>query len=123
MTIQVVTQGHARAAVVESDAVALATVQDALDCIADANHLHDCNCVIFPKEAVDASFFELRSGLAGEVLQKFTNYGMRAAFIGNFSEYESRALRDFIRESNRVGKVLFVPTVEEALARFAETDR
>jgi hypothetical protein len=55
--------------------------------------------------------------MAGEILQKFSNYRMRLAIVGDFSEYKSKSLRDFIRESNRTGTINFVGTIDEALLR------
>lgn len=118
MKMRVLQRGNLRAAVVESDTAVLSTPQDALDLLADANHLYGCDILILPKGVVDEAFFDLRSGLAGEMLQKFTNYGMRIALTGDFSGYGSRALRDFIRESNQVGNVLFVATADAAMERF-----
>ena len=54
--------------------------------------------------------------VAGEVLQKFVNYKMRLAIVGDFSHYTSKPLRDFICESNKGSQVGFWPTEEEALA-------
>lgn len=70
--------------------------------------------LLIPKEAVAAEFFDLKTGIAGEALQKFANYRVSVAFFGDFSGVTSKALKDFIRESNRGGGVLFVATAEEA---------
>lgn len=64
--------------------------------------------LVVDKEQLDPSFFDLRTGLAGEVLQKLTTYRIRLAILGDFTDYTSQALRDFIRESNRQGNILFV---------------
>ena len=68
---------------------------------------------------LSAEFFDLRTGLAGEVLQKFSNYRMQLAIVGDFSHLKSRSWRDFIRESNRGRTVSFLPTLEEALSLLA----
>lgn len=73
--------------------------------------------VIIHEQNLDPSFFDLRSGLAGEVLQKVVNYRLRLGIIGDFSKYESKALRDFIFESNKSSTIVFVPSVEEALVK------
>ena len=64
-------------------------------------------------------FFILSSGLAGEVLQKFVNYGMKVAIVGDYSRYTSKPLQDFIRESNRGKTVFFVSSESEALEKLA----
>jgi hypothetical protein len=78
----------------------------------------DCGAssLALDRDALDPEFFELRSGLAGEILQKVSNYRTRLAILGDFSAVDSRALRDFIYESNRAGQVVFAPSLEAALA-------
>ncbi len=51
-------------------------------------------------------FFILSTGFAGEMLQKYINYGGRIAIYGDFSNYTSKPLHDFIYESNK-GKDVF----------------
>ena len=93
------------------------TPRDALDLIATARHVHGCGKLILPKACLPVHFFDLKTGLAGEMLQKFTNYRCPVAVVGDFSAYTSTALRDFIRESNRGGAVLFLPDEATAAAR------
>ena len=64
---------------------------------------------------VTEKFFDLKSGLAGEVLQKVSTYRKRLILIGDFSNVESKSLRDFIFESNRTGQVVFVPSLERGI--------
>ena len=60
-------------------------------------------------------FFILSTGLAGDILQKYVNYGGRIAIYGDFSHYTSKPLKDFIYESNRGKDVFFVKTEAEAI--------
>ena len=53
--------------------------------------------------------------MAGEILQKFSNYRFPLVLIGDFSEFPSQSLQDFTRESNKGRQVNFVPTLPEAL--------
>ena len=55
------------------------------------------------------------SGLAGEILQKYVNYGGRIAIYGDFSQYTGKPLKDFIYESNKGHDVFFASTEEEAI--------
>ena len=91
--------------------------QDALDVMADANTRGATSQILY-KEDIDPAFFDLKTGLAGEILQKYSNYRNRLAIIGDFSRYKSRALKDFIYESNRGGTVFFMPDLESALEKF-----
>jgi len=103
-------------AVLTSEGVAISTGQDALDLIGNSGYL-GAERVVLQKAHLHPSFFDLKSGLAGEVLQKFSNYRMQLAIVGDFSHYTSQSLQDFIQESNRQGRVHFVGTLDEALAK------
>ena len=92
--------------------------EDILDLLANVGY-HNCDNLIIHSECLPADFFELKSGMAGEILQKFSNYRMKLAIVGEFSAVKSKSLRDFIRESNTRGVISFVPTVEEALSRLS----
>lgn len=61
-------------------------------------------------------FLKLSTRLAGEAIQKFVNYGIPLAILGDISQpaAESSALRDFIYEANRGKAVWFLPD-EDAL--------
>ena len=58
--------------------------------------------------------------MAGEILQKFINYRVKAAIYGDYSRYTSKPLRDFIYESNRGKDFFFVSSEEEAVRRLLE---
>lgn len=73
--------------------------------------------LVILKENLAETFFDLRSGLAGEILQKVVNYRLRLGLVGDYSGYESKALRDFIYESNKSNRIVFVDTIDEALKR------
>ena len=93
----------------------LSTESDALDIIGNTG---DCDAIILWKENFREEFFDLRTGIAGAVLEKFIQYDKSIAIIGDFSGYASKSLADFIRESNRTGRIRFVRTAEEALRGF-----
>lgn len=48
--------------------------------------------------------------MLGTVTQKFSNYGVRLAIIGDVSDKiaASNALRDYVCEANKGGRILFV---------------
>ncbi|HEX2969733.1 MAG TPA: DUF4180 domain-containing protein [Bacteroidales bacterium] len=87
-----------------------------LDLMADARY-NGSDRMIFHSKDLNPGFFELKTGIAGEILQKFSNYRMKLSIVGDFSEIKSKSLNDFIRESNRTGIITFVATMEEALER------
>ena len=81
---------------------------------------HNSTAIIIRKENITDSFFDLSTGFAGDILQKFSNYNVRLAIIGDYSSVKSKALNDFIRESNRRRDILFVSSVEEAVIIFSK---
>jgi hypothetical protein len=92
----------------------ITSADDMLDIMGDAGS-QGCSRIIIHSESFSRDFFDLRSGIAGEILQKFSNYRMRLAIIGDFSRLASKSWRDFIRESNRGRTVCFLSSVEDAL--------
>ena len=95
------------------DGPPIASTQDALDVIGSAFSRADV--VAIPAGRFDRSFFALRSGLAGEIMQKFVNYRVRLAIVGDISANvaASTALRDLVTESNRGRHVWFVTDLDE----------
>ncbi len=94
----------------------ISTAQDILDIMASSRYQCDCIGLILYKESLDESFFDLKTGLAGEILQKFSNYRFKLAIIGDFSNYTSKSLRDFIYECNKGNLVSFKNDLDSALS-------
>ncbi len=102
-------------AVVSADEVVIGSVRDALDLMLTVQYDHSCTAVVVDKRNLDERFFDLKTGLAGEITQKFANYGVRLGIVGDFDGYSSQSLKAFIRESNRHNLVVFKSTEHEAL--------
>ena len=77
--------------------------------------------IVVPAGRLDAAFFQLRSGFAGELLQKAANYGLKFAVIGDVSAHvaASDAFRDFVTESNRGRSIFFSADLEVLAERLA----
>jgi hypothetical protein len=75
--------------------------------------------VIAPKAAICEDFFKLSTGVAGEVSQKFVNYGFHVVIVGDFSDYTSKPLHDYIYECNNRRHINFVSTEAEAIKRLS----
>ena len=75
--------------------------------------------LVLPTARLGQRFFDLRSGVAGAVIQKFVTYRLRLAIVGDISAelVASAALRDFVRESNDGARVWFVPDLPALEAR------
>ena len=107
-------------AIVREPGVLITSGPSAVELLATVRYETGCSAIVLFKEQLDESFFRLSTGLAGEVLQKFVNYQVKLAIVGDFSGYTSKPLRDFIYESNQGNGVFFVPTREEAIRRLTE---
>lgn len=95
--------------------VLLADVSSALDLMMSVKYQTGCSRIAVNKGAVGEDFFILSTRLAGEVLQKFINYGVKLAIFGDFSGYTSKPLHDFIYESNKGKDVFFAATEQKAI--------
>lgn len=96
------------------DGPPLGSDRDAVDLIAKAIE-HGAEVVLVPAARLTDDFFNLRTRVAGEFVQKFVNYRLRLAILGDISAYlaTSSALRDFVAETNRGNQLWFVATTEE----------
>ncbi|MDZ5443682.1 DUF4180 domain-containing protein [Micromonospora sp. 4G57] len=97
----------------------VATVADALDLIGAA--FLGAEVVAVPASRLDPDFFALDTRFAGEIMQKFVNYRLRLAVVGDISRHlaASAALRALVHESNRAEHVWFVPDLDALDARLA----
>ncbi len=117
MTLQQFEKNGKHCVLVHSNTLVITDAQSALDVLMQAKYDIGTKNIAISKTLIAEDFFILRTGLAGEVLQKFVNYGGRIAIYGDFSHYTSKPLHDFIYESNKGRDVFFVATKEEALDR------
>jgi hypothetical protein len=76
--------------------------------------------IILYEKTIIPDFFDLKSGIAGEILQKFSNYRIRLAIVGDFSKYQSKSLNDFIYESNKGKQINFVSSLTDAIERLSQ---
>ena len=102
-----------------SNEVIIKNAQDGLDLLGNL-YYQSFDKIIVHQVNITPDFFELKTGIAGEILQKFSNYRVRLAIVGDFDLYQSKSLKDFIVESNKGKQINFVNTVSEALARLSK---
>ncbi|MCQ1531336.1 DUF4180 domain-containing protein [Lutispora saccharofermentans] len=119
MEIRTIKENNTEIAVISSSEILITDVQSALDLIATVNYETGCDRMILNKAALCEDFFQLRTKLAGEILQKFINYHMKIAIVGDFSGYTSKSLKDFIYESNKGNDIFFLPGEKEAVEKLS----
>jgi hypothetical protein len=112
--VEIITRNGKNVAVIDA-AERIENAQGALDLMVSARYQGDSGLIAVYKESLSEEFFDLKTGFAGEVLQKFSNYRVHLAVVGDFSAYKSKALRDFIYECNKGNLVFFKNSMEEAL--------
>lgn len=106
---------------VESDEPVITDAQSATDLLMSAQYDVGSKDIVIPKQLIAEDFFVLSTGLAGEVLQKYVNYGGRMAIYGDYSHYTSKPLKDFMYESNKGRDFFFISTRDEAVAALAKS--
>lgn len=108
MDIEKIVKDGTTCAVVRSDEIAITDPQSALDLLMTAKYDLGTKDIVIGKELIKEEPFRLSSGLAGDILQKYINYG-------DYSHYTSKPLHDFIYESNQGHDVFFAATEDEAV--------
>ncbi|SIT88112.1 DUF4180 domain-containing protein [Pontibacter indicus] len=107
-----------KVAEVISENPVISSTEDGLDLLGNLYYQGFDKIIIHAKNVTPA-FFDLKNGMAGEILQKFSNYRVRLAIVDNFSKYSGKRVSEFISESNRNRQVNFVATQAEALNALA----
>ena len=119
LTIEKVVRNNIVCAVIHSEDKIITDTSSALDLLMSAKYEAGTKNIAISKSLISDDFFILSSGFAGEMLQKYINYGGRIAIYGDYSCYTSKPLHDFIYESNKGSDVFFVTTLDEAVGRLA----
>lgn len=94
-------------------------VEDGIDLLGNLYYQGFDRIIIYEKN-ITPVFFDLKTGIAGEILQKFSNYRVQLAIVGDFTKYNSKSLNNFIYESNKGRLINFVSTLSEALGVLSE---
>lgn len=114
MKISVHKENNSNIAYLDGNEIIIHEVQDGVDLVGNL-YFESIHKVILFEYQITPDFFELRSGIAGEILQKFSTYNIKLAIVGDFDKYQSKSLNDFIFESNKRKHILFVSTFEEGI--------
>lgn len=100
------------------DGAPITTVASLLGDIISTGATH----VAIPTSRLPATFFDLRTRIAGNLIQTFVNYRIPVAIIGDISPHttSSEPLAAWVRESNRRRDLWFVPDLNSLARRLSE---
>lgn len=98
-----------------SDGIEIRNSQDAVDLMGNCSY-QGTTKIIIRERNLTPDFFELRTGIAGEILQKFSTYNVQLAIIGDFEKYPGKSLQNFIYESNKYKRINFVSSLKDAIS-------
>lgn len=107
-----------KVAEVISESMVIANPEDGLDLLGTL-YFQGFDKILLHEKNITPDFFDLKTGIAGEILQKFSTYRVRLAIIGDFRAYQSKSFKDFMLESNRLGQINFVESLAEAIEKLS----
>lgn len=99
----------------KDESIVISDEQSFLDVFMTISYETGENRFVINKSNLTEEFFDLSNKIAGDILQKVINYKMKLAIIGDYSKYESKALKDFMYECNHGNDIFFVDNEYNAL--------
>lgn len=105
---------NTKVAEIITDKVILRSTEDGLDLLGNL-YYQGFDKIIIHEKNITPGFFDLKTKIAGEVLQKFAQYQMPLIIVGDFSKYKSKSLNDFIFESNKSQQINFIKDLSNIL--------
>ena len=97
-----------------SDSIEINNAEDGIDLMGNL-YYQGFESIVLHEQNITPDFFDLKTRIAGEILQKFSTYRVRLAIVGDFSKLTSKSFNDFMYESNKARHVNFVYSTSEAL--------
>ena len=73
------------------------------------------DALLLDQEALTPEFFDLSSGVAGNLVQRLQNYGIRMAAVVPSTAAHSHAFQEFAMEANTGSRFRFFPTRADAM--------
>lgn len=113
--------GGARVLVLDANGGPVMTDRDASDLVGLAMEA-GATWLAVPVPRLGPAFFDLSTRIAGETIQKLVNYRISLAVVGDLSAEiaASKALHDFVYESNKGRHVWFVADLAELERRLSD---
>lgn len=113
--IKIIENNEKKIAIINSTEIIINDEGSALDLAMSIQYEHNCSRIIINKEAMKEDFFKLSTRLAGDIIQKYVTYRITLAIVGDYSEYTSKPLKDFMYESNHGKDLYFVDNIEAGI--------
>lgn len=98
---------NAKIAEIIAAGVVLSSTEDALELLGDLCY-QGYDKIIIHEKNIAPGFFDLKTMIAGDILQKFAQYQMPLTIVGDFTKYKSKSLNQFIFETNKGKQINFV---------------
>lgn len=114
MIIETHNIGNVKVAEIIADKIILTSTEDGLELLGNL-YYQGFDKIIIHEKNITPEFFDLKTKIAGNILQKFAQYQMPLIIVGDFSKYKSKSLNDFIFESNKGSQVNFVSDLSRVL--------
>ncbi len=105
---------NTKVAEIITDKTILRSTEDGLDLLGNL-YYQGFDKIIIHKKNITPDFFDLKTKIAGDILQKFVQYQMPLIIVGDFSEYNSKSLNDFIFECNKSKQINFMKDLSNIL--------
>ncbi|MES2828688.1 MAG: DUF4180 domain-containing protein [Bacteroidota bacterium] len=116
MNIEVHGEGAGKIVEVVDEVRLINNAEEGLQILVDL-YYQDFDKVILHEHHFTPDFFNLKTGLAGEILQKYSNFKVQLCIVGDFSKYDAPSIKSFIYESNNGTRVNFLPTLVAAIEK------
>jgi PadR family transcriptional regulator AphA len=72
------------------------------------------NLIMLDEAHLPQAFFELKTGLAGMILQLFATYHVKAAIVADLDNIKSKRFHELVYECNRGNQVNFFHEIPQA---------
>lgn len=105
-----------------SDGIVIRTSRDAMDIISELLSRGLKELILYEKN-VAPEFLQLRTGIAGEVLQMLANNHMSVGFVEHPESHRSKSLQAFTLESSHGNQMCFAGSLESVLERMGSACR
>jgi len=97
----------------------IASGNDVLDLMGNSAH-YDSQKLLLDQAHLSPAFFDLSSGLAGEIFLKLTNYGVKTAVVADLPAIPSERFHELVYECNKGSQIHFFTDTAVAEAWLVE---